>query len=121
MSDDTKLASDENKNVIHQSQMLLFAIWFHLVISAAIFSRKKLPRCTKPMCFPFYTCTRSPIWHQGITLTAAAFVASLRICALGVTASVHYHTFIDICENSNTTTLLVRSASLKGVFFFLNR
>lgn len=41
-------------------------------------------------------CTRSPIWHQCIPLTAAALVASFRIGALGVAAAVHDHTFIDI-------------------------
>lgn len=72
----------------------------------------RLTRCTKSVYFPSYTCTRPPIWHQGITFTAATFIASFCISALGVTASVHYHTFVNICKNI-ATTLLVRDTALK--------
>ena len=57
---------------------------------------------------PFCTCARPPIWHQGVPFAAAPFVASFRIRALRVAASVHYHALINICENI-TTTLLVRA------------
>ena len=70
---------------------------------------------------PFCTCARPPIWHQGVPFAAATFVASFRIRALRVAASVHYHALINICENI-TTTLLVRAIPpplfLKRVFLF---
>lgn len=81
----------------------------------------KLIRCTECVHFLFCTCARSPIGHQGITLAAAAFVASFWIGALGVTASVHDHAFVNICGNISTA-LLVRVTSLKNkeLFFFWN-
>ena len=65
--------------------------------------------------FPSRTCAGPPIRHQGIPFTAAAFIASFRISALRVTASIHYHALINICENM-TTTSLVR-ATLRPPFF----
>lgn len=46
----------------------------------------------------FVTCTGPEIRHESVAFAAAALVAALRVGAVGLTASIHNGTFINICN-----------------------